>query len=1167
MVPLVLMALVASGVPAAAAAGSLTITTVNGQGVWDGVVDGPLSGRVEVAGRASLGGGTPQPRGLVADAGDTPLVAPGEKATLLGSGYGGAAPYTFQWAAASGTVEGGDAPTAQLDTTGLPEGDHEVSLKVSDSNGVTATDTVKVAIRSTKSLTLLDTTAEDVTPGALSSDSLEFPFAAPVDLTDLQVTVSWTAGVNDYDLRLLGPDGSQRAGSGGGVPGTSESTGVAGRIDAGQWTVVVDKFASVADTVTVVVTGAQQRDPRPAVSAGGPYMFSIGQEQQVRATVSGGTQPVTTGWDTDSDGVLDVQGVEPKLTLPEGRRLVTVKAVDGAGLERRQTTSVVVADPARLPQQTTPITVVAINDTGINPYHLEFSADTYPDPDVLALTRNFTRHPAEYIPGYPADATSLPITHGKGYLPAEDKPLWDGNTTVKPGKMHWIPGTKIIGALDAGGSTGVTSGDDPHPILDDNGHGSGSASVSVGNRYGYCPTCLLVVVEALDEAPAAALPWVDVSSNSFGYVGGLPLGPVVGPNQETKAAAERGQTTLFAAGNGVGNAFDVPVSTYGSDQSGPDWNITVGALRRDNQRAVVGDGIPVHLSSWGDGNLPSACRTGTVGQCAFGGTSAATPYTAGVFGTVLTEVRRAVGDGQAGQKPGQVVAQGLPVANSDQLSDGKLTRAELREAVLKNAFPLNTKNAPSAFPYPLTAPYAGESNVLFEGYGAATPESARRAVEVLLGRSTMPERSFEDEFFALDRAVRDSVYGGYDRDGDGKSDTAATGTAITKAEVSTVEGALAALRKVAPSAPVQALGNDNPLTFFLHRRDNVAEPGPACGTTDNEQYLDDVDRPGDLEPCFESRVTSVAAAYRPLGIFPSTGPLAAPLPKGSRVEVELHLAGETPSAIRPTGVLMATDREIGSGVGPIQPVVGSGPGGAVCAALGEACWTKYVFSFQTTRHAFTGEQLTVQVQLLGARSWAFGFEGAHASKIRVSPAALPPTGMEFGVTITEPAAGSSVTEGTKVVAGGGYAFPAPDTNPTGAGDHPVQRRVEISVDDPDFSSPVTATLDGQSGTWTAPLGALAPGKHTVYARAAMDRTASAVAVSEFIVTARARVEWQVVERNQTPAPDRWNRAEGLTDWRFTFDTSAYGRGSRTIVARLVDSDLEVARNSVRAQFR
>mgnify|MGYP000474588818 CR=1 FL=1 len=53
----------------------------------------------------------------------------------------------------------------------------------------------------------------------------------------------------------------------------------------------------------------------------------------------------------------------------------------------------------------------------------------------------------------------------------------------------------------------------------------------------------------------------------------------------TRAAAERGQTILFAAGNGVGNAFDVPVSTYGSDQTGPDWKSAVGAIRQSTSLA------------------------------------------------------------------------------------------------------------------------------------------------------------------------------------------------------------------------------------------------------------------------------------------------------------------------------------------------------------------------------------------------------------------------------------------------------------------------------------------------------------------------------------------------------------------------------------------------------
>ncbi len=839
-----------AAVPAQAATAtpaSLAVTEVDGVAVTDGAVRGALRGDVPVSGTATRGtpaeSQAPAPQRLVADAGDSAFVAVGERAPLLGAGFGGTEPYTFAWTTGAGKLEGADAPTAALVTDGLEPGTYRVGLEVVDAAGEVARDSVRVVVFEETEQVLLEESRLDAAPGVTGvSAPIDFPVEVPDGVASLVVDLTWGVPANDYDLVVLDPAGVEKAASGN-APPEFEQTGVASP-QAGTWTVRADKYATVTDTVTAKVTARTTgTDPRPVVSAGGPYTVVTGTPVQLAGTVTGGTAPVAVTWDTDQDGRPDATGADPEVTLEPGRHLVTVKATDASGLERRQTTSVLVADPARLAQETTAVTVVGVADSGINPYHLEFSARTYPDPDVLALTENFTRHPSEYIPGYPADATSLDITLGEGYFPDQDAPIWNGNETVEPGRMYWIPGTKIVGAVDAGGSTGVTSGDDVHPILDDNGHGTGSASVSTGNRYGYCPTCLLVVVEALDESVVAALPWVDVSSNSFGYIGGVPLG-LVGDPAATKAAAERGQTTLFAAGNGVGNAFDVPVSTYGSDQTGPDWNVTVGALRRDNQRAIVGDGIPVHVSAWGDGNLPSACRTGEVGQCAFGGTSAATPYTAGVFGTVLTKVREAVGDGRAGQKDGQVVAQGLPVDASTYLADGALTRAELREAVLKTAQPLNTENELSPFPYPVTAPYTGDTNVLFEGYGAATPSSAERATDVLLGRSLMPERPFEDDFFALDRSVRDSIYGGYDRDGDGDTDTEAPENALPLGalDLATLDGALGALRLAAeedsPQPTVTAPSSGQATGLYLHRR-HAGEPGSpeGCSTTTNETYL------------------------------------------------------------------------------------------------------------------------------------------------------------------------------------------------------------------------------------------------------------------------------------------------------------------------------------------
>ncbi|MFV2120534.1 S8 family serine peptidase, partial [Streptomyces sp. Act-28] len=691
---------------------------------------------------------------------------------------------------------------------------------------------------------LLDETRTDTTPGAFpAGQSVEFPFDVPSGVRSLDVDLSWTTPEQDYDLRVTDPSGAVVAKSE--SSGHPEKTSVTDPV-AGTWKVVAVKWATVAADVTArVVARRATADPRPEVRAGGPYEFETGTGQRLDGTVTGGTQPVTAAWDLDGDGRFD-DGTGTTVTpeLPEGRHLVTLRATDARGLERRETTSVLVGDADRL-DAAPPVTVIGVADTGINPYHLEFSARAYPDPDVLALTRGFTRHPSEYIPGYPASAPAIPVTLGKGYLPEEDKALWTGGR-VTGGQLYWIPGTKIIGAYSS-------SVDGAHPILDDNGHGTGSASVSAGNRYGYCPSCLLVTVEGLDETVATTYPWVDITSHSFGYVGGAPVGPVTSGEEVTKEAVERGQTVLFAAGNGVGNAFDVPVSTWHSDQTGPDWNITVGALRRNDQRAVVGDGIPVHLSSWGIGSLPSACHTGALCQDQFSGTSAATPYTAGVFGTTLQRVREAIGDSRAGQKSGQVVAEGAALDGSVYLRDGRLTRGELREAVLKNAFPLGEDDLPSAS-WPLAAPHTA-GNVLFEGYGAATPLTARRAADVLLGRALLPERPVEDDFFAADRAIRDGIWGGYDRDGDGTEDPAPLpdGVSVGLDDVVTLDGALGVLRRTLAARQTGAdrvpHAAETAFSYYLHQ-------GPDCS---GERTMDRTDRAGDADGCAVGDTLSSAA--------------------------------------------------------------------------------------------------------------------------------------------------------------------------------------------------------------------------------------------------------------------------------------------------------------------
>ena len=1213
--------------PANAGSAVIEIDQVGGRDVKAGEVKGKLFGKTLAEGIAipsSAAPDAPAARPLVADAGDSPFVASGSTAVLLGAGFGGTDPYAFSWSTTAGTLEGADSATALVDATGVAPGIYTATLAITDGAGASDSDTVSFVVYEPVESTLLDETRADATPGVLgigAPGTIEFEFTVPENTSRITLHVEWGVPTNDYDLRVLRPDGSEAISSGN-APGEFEDTAVSDPVP-GTWTAAVDKFATLPDDVTVVVTGTGvPADPRPVVRSGGPYRFAVGAPQPIGGSVTGGAQPVSAGWDTDENGLLDVSGTSFTGGFGEGRRLITLKATDANGLERRETTSVLVASTARLAAETTAITVIALNDSGINPYHLEFSAQTYPDPDVLALTGSFTKHPSQYIPGFPADAQAIPITLGKGYFPVDDArgpdangdgvpdgSIWDQKSGSAPwglefGKLYWIPGTKIVGAIQPGTLSCSNCAVGAHVILDDDGHGTGSSSVSAGNRYGYCPTCLIVLGKGLGSGTSTTTQyaWADINSNSWGTLANLPLDlgfQLIGsdPARATREAVERGQTVLFAAGNGAANAFDSPSPTYGTSTTGPDWNVVVGAIRRDNQRAIVGEGTPAHLSSWGDGNLPSACRTGTVSQCAFGGTSAATPYTAGVFGTVLTAIRRQIGDGAAGQRPGQVVAEGFPIAGSPYLSDGKLTRGELREAVLKTALPLNQDNAQQIpiYPYPLTAPYNGDINVLFEGYGAATPNSAKRAIDVLLGKMQLPVRAAEDRWFEIDRQVRDSLWGGHDRDGDGTSDPAAPLGAfgLGVADVETTEALLVSLAKITNATSLDSLTQQqtgaNAHTYWLHRS-SEGEPQVADSCANGVTYMDQSDSAGDHEPCFTNRATSVLAAFRPLGMWPTVTDADFAIPAGSNVTIDLWIASDQVTVARPSGVLMATDRVLGEGAGTPTPLIGSGPwisqGSPVvvsplpagvtidqnmCEELGESCWNRLSWSFDTTRHAIAGEQLTFQVALIGVRAWSFGYEGQHRSKITITPAPIPAE-LDHGVTITEPAEGAKVPDQTPFTASGFASFPALGT--TEAGDHPAAKRVDVSVDDPTFANAIEATLtlnaDETAGSWSAPIPGLAPGSHTIYAKARLGDIDSPVTHRTFTaldIKTTPRVQWQIVPDGASPSADGWTSATGVLEYSFQFDTRAYGSGSFDIYTRLLEGGAQTAITSVRARFR
>jgi hypothetical protein len=418
-----------------------------------------------------------------------------------------------------------------------------------------------------------------------------------------------------------------------------------------------------------------------------------------------------------------------------------------------------------------PQVVIGFVDSGINAYHRDFRA-----PELV-------HHPSTYLTGFPSDAKALPLSldlaDAQGYdaARAADEALWRG---VRRGETYWIPGTRIVGARSMGNG-GTSGGLAELPILDDQGHGTGVASVAAGQHFGSNPAALIVMVEGLGTGSlnwAASQSWIDIVSNSWGP--GLPgrvdpLGDVSG----TRASTRRGQTVLFSAGNGLRNTNSSDVLPAAVDPcrckipghnvsatsytSGPSWIITVGAASPINGQAHWWHGIPVDVASFGS-KWAAASHRGVSAEDKrdFGGTSNATPITAGVLSAVIQQARGLLGDPANGQRPGDggVIARApegavLPVEGP--LADGVLTQAESRAIVERSAEPVAFDPEKATWDYAITP--TTEQYWLHQGYGIVDRDARDRALAIVAGEADLPDRADVVAWQAQMDALRDAVYG------------------------------------------------------------------------------------------------------------------------------------------------------------------------------------------------------------------------------------------------------------------------------------------------------------------------------------------------------------------------------------------------------------------------
>lgn len=298
-----------------------------------------------------------------------------------------------------------------------------------------------------------------------------------------------------------------------------------------------------------------------------------------------------------------------------------------------------------------------------------------------------------------------------------------GNLDVD--QLYYVTGTRVFLYVPTGSSF-----TDP---LVDRFHGTGVASAAIGREHGTNPDAFLVFVLGRNVEGwqwLAQQSWIDAVSTSYfdPYGRGLP-GLRCGEAQYIRQIVNEGRLVFTAAGNGE----QAGLATF---PSGVPEAYQVGGVDDDGRsyRPLTEDHetTPNRPYETGDRfSFEAADADSLSGSMLFGGTSGATPSTAGRATDLLQHGRRLLHSGATGAREGALAigrtARRGPPAGP--LADGDLTSAELVDLLHHTAIPAEP-------PTPM--------RYLVEGYGAHNSDSVEHARRVLDGRAEPTARPEED---------------------------------------------------------------------------------------------------------------------------------------------------------------------------------------------------------------------------------------------------------------------------------------------------------------------------------------------------------------------------------------------------------------------------------------
>lgn len=387
--------------------------------------------------------------------------------------------------------------------------------------------------------------------------------------------------------------------------------------------------------------------------------------------------------------------------------------------------------------------VVAVVDTGINPYHSFFRAPA------------LTAHPSTWLPGFPKSAQTVRLSLNAPDVETArkaDAATWDAleYSTLGPvdedsgedegEHLYTFPGTRVVAGISFGEYTDpVLPAADLQPVRDEYGHGTHSAGLAAGANLPEADANVLLVMVEVGAGTfdtgiqwAARQPWIDAISVSLGTRANAPLPAPGGSNGSrtglpsyTREAYASGKPVFIAAGNGVTSTGVAPdkCTTYTSPYVGPVWVTRVGAAAPNSGSPTYWHCVPVEAT--GRTNVASPSYDSVSASSRASGTSAATPNAAGHWASLMLAARR---------------------------GGARVSRLKALEYLLHAAAPPPVSpgaSDPSAYP----------ASLADQGYGLIDARAVELARTALLANSGPAERPETAEWFARDRTIRIELWG------------------------------------------------------------------------------------------------------------------------------------------------------------------------------------------------------------------------------------------------------------------------------------------------------------------------------------------------------------------------------------------------------------------------